>query len=85
MTPHLLRSSIGLTPSPFFKVVKAIFIFSLRPDGGSFVNLIHFSKIPTGILSLGSADKNNLKSSCPFSLAISFIFSSKRFSHFGIK
>ena len=36
-------------------------------------------------MSLGSADKKSLKSSWPFSLAISFIFSSNLFNHFGIK
>ena len=47
--------------------------------------MIHFSNIPTGIFPLGSALRYNLKSSCPFSFAISFILSSKRFNHLGIK
>jgi hypothetical protein len=35
------------------KYVKALFIFALIPDGGSFVNLIDLSKIPMGIPSEG--------------------------------
>jgi hypothetical protein len=43
------------------KYVKALFMFALIPEGGSFVSLIDRSKIPIGIPSEGSADNSNLK------------------------
>lgn len=41
--------------------MKALFMFALRPAGGSFVNLIDLSKRPIGTPCEGSAERNNLK------------------------
>lgn len=40
---------------------QAFFIFGLKPAGGSYVNLIHLSKIPIGIPGEGSEDMNSKK------------------------
>jgi hypothetical protein len=69
------------------KNYHALFMFARRPAGGSFVNLIDLSRIPIGIPSDGSADKNNLNFGLPppaSPVKLSRIFSSSN-NHVGIK
>lgn len=69
------------------KYDQALFIFALKPAGGSLVNLMDLSKRPMGIPPEGSADKNslNLGFPPPYSpVKESKIFSNSR-SHLGIK
>lgn len=43
------------------KYVQALFMLAFSPAGGSLVSLMVLSKMPTGMLLLGSADKNRRK------------------------
>lgn len=64
--PNKIHLTLASFSSIYYlgKYVKALFIFALRPAGGSFVNFIERSNKPIGTPCEGSADKNSLKLTC---------------------